>query len=168
MPKTQIYGRMSACISALALAGAGLTACGGSSGATATNTNTGAHTTAAAAPTLTRTTTSTATAKTPAPANSRSKLAPHSRGAIASAQSTFRNALVSFASCLRQNGVNVRAPNTSSKGPVLGGLDTSSPQYRAALPKCRSTLVAAFREAAARARAARPQTQLRTSAPAKK
>jgi hypothetical protein len=59
----------------------------------------------------------------------------------------FRAALVKYAACLRQNGVNIPAPNTSGKGPIFGtkGIDTSSPRFRAATMKCRGTLIGAFR-----------------------
>jgi hypothetical protein len=58
----------------------------------------------------------------------------------------FRQALSAFAACLRQNGIAVPAPNTSGGGPVFStkGLDTSSPKFRAATAKCRSTLIGAF------------------------
>lgn len=56
----------------------------------------------------------------------------------------FRSALSDFAACLRQHGVNVPAPNTSGNGPVFStkGLNTSSPQFRAATAQCRSALAA--------------------------
>ena len=59
----------------------------------------------------------------------------------------FKQALAKFAECLRQNGVNVPVPNTSGKGPVFStkGLNTSSPQFRAATVKCRGALIGAFR-----------------------
>jgi hypothetical protein len=59
----------------------------------------------------------------------------------------FETALAKYAECLRQNGVNVPAPNTSGKGPVFDtkGIDTSSPQFKSATSKCRSTLTSAFR-----------------------
>ncbi len=59
----------------------------------------------------------------------------------------FRQALAKYASCLRQNGVNVPVPNTSGKGPVFStkGLNTSSPQFRSATTKCRGALMGAFR-----------------------
>jgi hypothetical protein len=59
----------------------------------------------------------------------------------------FTAALAKYAECLRQNGVNVPAPNTSGKGPVFDtkGIDTSSPQFKAATTKCRSALTSAFR-----------------------
>jgi hypothetical protein len=62
----------------------------------------------------------------------------------------FRQALVSFATCLRQNGVNVPAPNTSGKGPIFStkGIDTASPTFRQARRKCRATLLSALRAGA--------------------
>jgi hypothetical protein len=55
-------------------------------------------------------------------------------------------ALTKFAACMRANGVNLPAPNTSGKGPVFGtnGLNTSSPQFRQADGKCASELKGAF------------------------
>jgi hypothetical protein len=57
-----------------------------------------------------------------------------------------KQAIVKFAACMRENGVNVPEPNTSGKGPVFStkGLNTSSPQFRAAQAKCRLVLRAAF------------------------
>jgi hypothetical protein len=59
----------------------------------------------------------------------------------------FRQALTKYSECLRQNGVNVPAPNTSGKGPVFNtkGLNVASPQFKAATGKCRSALVGALR-----------------------
>jgi hypothetical protein len=59
----------------------------------------------------------------------------------------FKAALAKFATCLRQNGVNVPTPNTSGKGPVFNtkGINTSSAQFRTAETKCRSALLGAFR-----------------------
>jgi hypothetical protein len=61
----------------------------------------------------------------------------------------FRQALATFAACLRQNGVNVPAPDTSGKGPIFStkGIKTNSPQFRAATMKCRGALIGAFRHA---------------------
>lgn len=61
----------------------------------------------------------------------------------------FQKVLASFAACLRQNGVNVGEPNTSGKGPIFDtkGVNTGSPQFRAASVKCRSTLFSAARQA---------------------
>jgi hypothetical protein len=65
---------------------------------------------------------------------------PGSAGAFNSA--TARAALVKYASCLRQNGVNVPAPNTSGKGPVFDtkGIDTSSAAFKSAQSKCQSDI----------------------------
>jgi hypothetical protein len=54
---------------------------------------------------------------------------------------TGRQALVRFAACMRQNGTNLPAPKTG-KGPLFNtkGLNTSSPQFRAAFVKCRANL----------------------------
>jgi hypothetical protein len=59
----------------------------------------------------------------------------------------FKQALTKYAECLRQNGINLPAPNTSGKGPVFStkGIDTTSPQFRAATMKCRASLVSALR-----------------------
>jgi hypothetical protein len=60
---------------------------------------------------------------------------------------TFKAALAKFATCLRQNGVNVPVPNTSGKGPVFDtkGIATSSAQFRTAEAKCQSDLSGAVR-----------------------
>jgi hypothetical protein len=65
------------------------------------------------------------------------KRAPH-----AFTSPAFHQALTRFAACLRQNGVNVGEPNTTGKGPVFDtkGLNTGSPQFKAAETKCRSVL----------------------------
>jgi hypothetical protein len=59
----------------------------------------------------------------------------------------FRTALTKFAGCLREQGIDVPAPNTSGKGPIFStkGIDTSSPKFRAAEVKCRSMLLAGLR-----------------------
>jgi hypothetical protein len=58
----------------------------------------------------------------------------------------FKQALTKFATCMRENGVNVPAPNTSGNGPIFDtkGIDTASPQFRTAESKCRSELTSAF------------------------
>jgi hypothetical protein len=50
----------------------------------------------------------------------------------------FQQALLAFARCMRQNGVNVPAPNTSRGGPIFNtaGIDTASAQFKAARAKC--------------------------------
>ena len=62
----------------------------------------------------------------------------------------FRQALTSFAACLRQNGINIPTPNTSGKGPIFStkGIDTASPKFKQAEVKCRPALVAGLRAGA--------------------
>jgi len=57
-----------------------------------------------------------------------------------------RAGLVKYAACLRKNGINVPAPNTTGNGPVFStkGIDTSGSKFNAAQSKCRSDLKAAF------------------------
>jgi hypothetical protein len=47
-----------------------------------------------------------------------------------------------FTACMRENGVNLPAPNTSGKGPVFDtkGINTSSAAFKSAESKCRSDL----------------------------
>jgi hypothetical protein len=73
------------------------------------------------------------------------------RGGARIKSPVFQAALAKFATCLRQNGVNVPTPNTSGKGPVFDtkGVDTSSAQFKAAEVKCQSDLRAAFRRGGA-------------------
>jgi hypothetical protein len=75
------------------------------------------------------------------------------RGGARFKNPVFQAALAKFASCLRANGVNVPAPNTSGKGPVFDtkGIDTSSARFRAAEVKCQSDLRTAFRRGGAAA-----------------
>lgn len=56
------------------------------------------------------------------------------------------SALTAFAGCMRANGVNLPAPNTSGNGPVFNtsGLNTNSAQFKAARAKCASALQGAF------------------------
>jgi hypothetical protein len=51
-------------------------------------------------------------------------------------------ALAQFAACMRQNGIDLPTANTSGKGPIFDtkGIDTTSPQFKAAAAKCRSVL----------------------------
>jgi hypothetical protein len=62
----------------------------------------------------------------------------------------FKAALAKYGACLRQNGINLPAPNTSGNGPIFDtkGINTASPQFKSASAKCRSTLVGAFRRPA--------------------
>jgi hypothetical protein len=61
----------------------------------------------------------------------------------------YRDALTVYAACMKSNGVKLPTPNTSGKGPVFNstGINTNSPQFRAAAAKCRSVLLSAFRQA---------------------
>ncbi len=62
----------------------------------------------------------------------------------------FRQALTSFAACLRQNGIAIPTPNTSGKGPIFStkGIDTASPKFKQAEVKCRPALLAGLRAGA--------------------
>jgi hypothetical protein len=79
-----------------------------------------------------------------------SKFAGRGGGGARIKNPVFQAALAKFASCMRQNGVNVPAPNTSGSGPVFNtkGLDTTGAQFKAAEAKCQSDLSAAFRRGA--------------------
>jgi hypothetical protein len=69
---------------------------------------------------------------------------PGAAGSNRASNPRFRQALGLFAACLRKNGVNVPQPNTSGNGPVFStkGLNTASPQFKAATAKCRPALTA--------------------------
>ncbi len=58
----------------------------------------------------------------------------------------FHTVLARFSACLRQQGINVGEPNTSGKGPIFNtkGINTGSPQFKAATAKCRGTLLHAL------------------------
>lgn len=58
----------------------------------------------------------------------------------------FRKALSAFAACMRSNGVNLPAPDTSGTGPVFktGSINTKSTAFKAASAKCESVLRSAF------------------------
>lgn len=70
------------------------------------------------------------------------------RGNLSSRLSTpqARQALAKFAACLRQNGVEIGAPNTSGKGAIFNtkGINTRAPAFAAAETKCRGDLRGAF------------------------
>jgi len=59
---------------------------------------------------------------------------------------TARAALTSYATCMRENGITLPAPNTSGKGPVFNtsGVDTSSGAFKNAQKACQSHLAGAF------------------------
>jgi len=67
-------------------------------------------------------------------------------GAGAFNSAAARAGLTKYAACLRKNGINVPAPNTTGKGPVFStkGIDTSSSKFKAAQSKCQSDLKGAF------------------------
>jgi hypothetical protein len=58
----------------------------------------------------------------------------------------FTAALVKFGTCMRENGIALPAPNTTGKGPVFstGGINTTSPQFKAAESKCSPVLRQGF------------------------
>lgn len=59
---------------------------------------------------------------------------------------TARAALTKYATCMRESGVNLPAPNTGGKGPIFDtkGIDTSSATFKNAQKKCQSVLKGAF------------------------
>jgi hypothetical protein len=59
----------------------------------------------------------------------------------------YKAALAKFATCMRENGVNVPQPNTSGSGPVFNikGLNTASATFKAAESKCSVDLRNTFR-----------------------
>jgi hypothetical protein len=59
---------------------------------------------------------------------------------------TARTALTNYATCMRENGINLPAPNTSGKGPVFNtsGINTSSETFKTAQKKCQSDLAGAL------------------------
>jgi hypothetical protein len=62
----------------------------------------------------------------------------------------FKTALAKFATCMRENGVNIPAPNTSGSGPIFNtkGINTASAQFKTAETKCSSDLRAGFQSRA--------------------
>jgi hypothetical protein len=59
---------------------------------------------------------------------------------------TARAALRKYAACMRENGINLPAPNTSGSGPVFNtsGVNPSSASFKAAQAKCQSELPGGF------------------------
>jgi hypothetical protein len=57
-----------------------------------------------------------------------------------------RKVLARYSACMRENGVDLPAPNTSHKGPIFNtkGLNTTSASFKAAEKKCQSDLKGAF------------------------
>jgi hypothetical protein len=68
------------------------------------------------------------------------------RGSANLNSATARAALTTYAACLRSNGINVPAPNTSGSGPIFNttGINTSSAQFKTAQSKCQSDLKGVF------------------------
>lgn len=54
----------------------------------------------------------------------------------------YRQGLTTFAACMRTNGIDLPAPNTSGRGPIfrLGKLNSADPKFKTALGKCRPLL----------------------------
>ncbi|HEY2719316.1 MAG TPA: hypothetical protein VGI52_06780 [Solirubrobacteraceae bacterium] len=61
------------------------------------------------------------------------------------ASAAGRQRFAKFAACMRANGVDLPAPNTSGKGPIFNtkGIDTSSSKFKAADSKCAHELAPA-------------------------
>ncbi len=68
------------------------------------------------------------------------------RGSRNLSSPTARAALTSYATCMREHGVSLPAPNTSGKGPVFNtsGVNTSSTAFKSAQKACQSDLAGAF------------------------
>jgi hypothetical protein len=66
------------------------------------------------------------------------------RGSLNS--TSAKAALTKYASCMRESGIDLPAPNTSGKGPVFNtkGLNTSSQAFKSAQKTCQSDLKGAF------------------------
>lgn len=125
--------RLGSCLALAVLAAVVMAACGGSS---KSSSSTGTGTVAKAASTG---------GTSPGPAGRARQ-----RAATRLGSPQFKQALTKFATCMRENGVNFPAPNTSGKGPVFSakGVNTTSSAYRAAATKCRSVLSTALRASA--------------------
>jgi hypothetical protein len=74
---------------------------------------------------------------------------PSSSSAAQPKTQALHRAITTFVTCLSENGVKI-APNTTGKNPLLSlkGVDTSSPQFRAADKKCAAALRAALKSTA--------------------
>jgi len=132
------------CLLGLLLAALTLAACGGaSSTAGSSSAKASALSAAPAAPTATSkpgTAAKGTTAHTGKPAQG-------AAGSGSAAQTQFKQALSSFAACLRGNGVKLPSAGGPAAAPTLSlkGVDTRSPGYRSALAKCRPVLSAALK-----------------------
>ncbi len=58
----------------------------------------------------------------------------------------FKAALSKFSACMTEHGIKLPPANSSGTGPVFNtkGVDTSSPQFKSAVAKCRPALAKAF------------------------
>lgn len=72
------------------------------------------------------------------------------RGGFALRNPAIKAAYTKFATCMRENGVNLPAPNTSGAGPIFDtrGINTTSPTFKAAEAKCRVDLAGVFKRRA--------------------
>ncbi len=72
----------------------------------------------------------------------------------------FKAQLAKFAECMRKNGVNVPAPDTSGNGPIFStkGINTRSSTFKAAQVKCSGELRSVFRPGARPGAGAAPPT----------
>jgi hypothetical protein len=63
-------------------------------------------------------------------------------GGFRASNPAFRQALVKFTACVRKNGYNLPAPNTSGNGPVFSQrqVNRNDPKFIAASKKCQSVL----------------------------
>jgi hypothetical protein len=124
--------------------------CGGSS---SSSKSAGMSSTAATPSTTTTTTggstTSTSAAKSGTTGNAPSTHTPPSSTVPRSSSPVLHKALTMFVTCLSENGVKI-APDTSGKGALLSlkGVDTASPQFRAADKKCVAALRATLKSTA--------------------
>jgi len=120
-----------------------LAGCGSSSKTSSSSANASAATATTGTTTTGATSTGTKAAKGPN--------AGHFKRAGARVSSpAFKAALTKFATCLRQNGVNLAPPNTSGNGPIFStkGVNTASAQFRTAERKCSATLRAGLKASA--------------------
>jgi hypothetical protein len=154
-----------AALASCALACASLAACGGSSSAGSPDRTVASGSSsppAASTPTTQGPPTSTASPSAPtgsagAAARPSSPARPNpstrtprtlSPAARTAAQARLRVAFTKFTGCMRAQGVNVPEPGTKPK--PRAPIDTKTPQFKAALAKCRGVLTAALKSATKR------------------
>jgi hypothetical protein len=129
--------RTAAAVLLVVFASLAISACGGTS-ATGTSVTAGSVSTAArgagAAASTASSTTSTGHGASPA------------RSSASAGAAQFKQALSTFAACLKSGGVKLPSTN-GAQGLSLKGVDTKSPEYRSAVAKCRGVLTAALKSA---------------------